>query len=170
MARPEITILPFSGVYRQWAANLLEREWGSTLVVSRGRLHDALALAGFVAEMDGSPVGLATYRLEGSQCELVTINSLRPGAGIGTALLLAVSRTAREEGCLRLWLITTNDNLEAMGFYQRRGLELVAVHRNALEETRRLKPQLPLIGRHGIPLRDELELELRLTGEQQCAR
>jgi hypothetical protein len=63
-------------------------------------------------------------------------------------------------------LITTNDNLNALRFYQKRGLALVAVHRNALEESRRIKPEIPLIGSDGIPLRDEIELEIMLDGKQ----
>jgi Acetyltransferase (GNAT) family len=68
----------------------------------------------------------------------------------------------REAGCRRVWLITTNDNLRALRFYQRRGFRLVAVHPDALARSRELKPSIPEIGLDGIPLRDELELELLL--------
>ena len=71
-------------------------------------------------------------------------------------------QAAREAGCGRVWLITTNDNLRALRFYQRRGFRLVAVHPDALERSRELKPSIPEIGLDGIPLRDELELELTL--------
>lgn len=153
------TIRPFAVSDRAWATGILEESWGSTLVVSRGRLHDAVSLPGFVAVLDGLPAGLVTYHLEGNECELVTINSQRPGAGIGSSLLQAVKERAKGAGCRRLWLITTNDNLVALKFYQQKGFELVAVHRNALEVSRQLKPQIPEIGRHDIPLRDEVELE-----------
>jgi RimJ/RimL family protein N-acetyltransferase len=65
-------------------------------------------------------------------------------------------------GCYRLWLITTNDNEPAIQFYQRRGMTLVAIHHNALSESRKLKPEIPLIGLGGQPLRDEIEFEYRL--------
>ena len=71
-------------------------------------------------------------------------------------------RAARAGQCTRLWLITTNDNLRALRFYQRRGFRLAALHRDALETSRRLKPSISEIGFHGIPLRDELELERSL--------
>ncbi len=77
-------------------------------------------------------------------------------------LIEAVKQAAVSAGCRRLWLITTNDNLHALRFYQKRGFRLVAVYPNALEESRRLKPEIPLVGLDGIPLRDELELELAL--------
>ena len=134
--------------------------WASTQVASRGRLHQANRLPGFVAESDGRPVGLVTYSMEGDACEVVSLDSLREDCGIGSALLGAVCTASREAGCRRTWLITTNDNLRAINFYLKRGWRMVAVHRDALDESRRLKPQIPLIGMDGIPLRDEIEFEM----------
>lgn len=114
--------------------------------------------------MDGDQVvGLTTYEVAESECELVTIDAFRAREGIGSALFSAVREAAATHGCIRLWLITTNDNLEALGFYQRMGMRLVAVHQGAVDAGRRLKPAIPLIGEHGIPIHDELELELELT-------
>ncbi|MNV93512.1 hypothetical protein D3C71_1882140 [compost metagenome] len=61
-----------------------------------------------------------------------------------------------------MWLITSNDNTRAIRFYQKRGLDLKAVHRDAITEARKLKPSIPLIGMDGIPIRHELEFELTL--------
>jgi hypothetical protein len=67
---------------------------------------------------------------------------------------------ARRQGCARLWVITTNDNVDALRFYQRRGFCLVEVHRGAVDRSRvTLKPEIPAAGACGIPLRDEIELE-----------
>ena len=155
-------IVDLSSEYRQWAIGLIKDHWGATVVVTRGRVHDTSDLPGFVALARDEPEGLATYRIDGEECELVTLDSLMEGIGIGSALVDSVAQAARRKGCRRLWLITTNDNLDAIHFYQKRGFHLVAVHRDALEETRRLKPELPLTGIDGIPLRDEIELELLL--------
>ncbi|MBS1248898.1 MAG: hypothetical protein MAG431_00468 [Chloroflexi bacterium] len=95
-------------------------------------------------------------------CEIVSLDSLEEGHGIGTKLVEAVHQVAVENACERLWLITTNDNLNALGFYQKRGFELVAVHRGAMEESRRVKPKIPEIGHNGIPIRDEIEMEIVL--------
>jgi len=105
-----------------------------------------------------------TYHVDGRECEIVTINSLEEGVGVGSALLTAVKDKAKSLGCRRLWLITTNDNLNALRFYQKRGLHIAAVYPGAMERSRRLKPSIPLVGKDGIPLRDELELELSLEG------
>ena len=156
-----MTVRPLGVGDRDWVRRTLAELWGE-IVVSRGRVHDPAVLPGFVAEAGGEPVGLATYRIEGSDCEVVTIDAFPQGSGAGTALIDAVARAAREAGCGRLWLITTNDNLRALRFYQRRGFRLAALHRDALDRSRELKPSIPEIGLDGIPLRDELELELRL--------
>jgi ribosomal protein S18 acetylase RimI-like enzyme len=156
-----VRVRPLGEADREWATGKLRELWGEG-VVSRGRLLDATVLPGFVAERDGEPAGLLTYRIDGGDCEVVTINAFPRGAGVGTALMEAVAAAARDAGCRRVWLITTNDNLRALRFYQRRGFRLVAVHPDALERSRELKPSIPEIGLDGIPLRDELELELRL--------
>ena len=144
--------------YREWARELLVEEWAGPMIVTRGRAHNTNQSPGLVAIYEGQPAGLATYLLEGDSCELVTLNSQKPGVGIGTALLTKVKELVTAAGCARLWLITTNDNTAALHFYQREGFVLVALHREALTESRRLKPQIPLLGLDGIPLRDELEL------------
>jgi GNAT superfamily N-acetyltransferase len=107
-------------------------------------------------------VGLVTYVIAEASCEIVSLDSLHPSSGIGTALIEAVKAKARQSGCNRIWLITTNDNLNALRFYQKRGFVLVAINRNAIEFTRKLKP-VPLIGADGIPIRDEIELEMILV-------
>jgi catechol 2,3-dioxygenase-like lactoylglutathione lyase family enzyme len=147
---------------RPWMAGLLHQSWGSTQVVSRGRVHDASQLPGLVAEASGERVGLATYCVQGDQCELVSLDALVPRSGVGGTLLSAAKDAAFMEGCRRLWLITTNDNLDALRFYQRRGLRLAAVHRDAVDRAREMKPQIPEVGSFGIGVHDELELEVEL--------
>jgi GNAT superfamily N-acetyltransferase len=153
-------IRPFRPEDRAWARRILTKRWDSPRIVTRGRVHQADELPGFVADTATGLTGLLTYRVEAGQCEIVSLDSLVQGQGVGAALLAAVQRAAREAGCTRVWLVTTNDNLPALRFYQRRGFSLVAVHRGALDLSRRLKPELPMVGMDGIPLRDEVELEL----------
>jgi ribosomal protein S18 acetylase RimI-like enzyme len=147
---------------RPWAKRLLEERWGSIHIVARGQLYDLLSVPAMVAMFDGTPCGLATYHIVEANCHLTSLDACERGIGIGTALLDAVIQAARQRGCDRLWLITTNDNLDALRFYQRRGFRLAAVHPDALSQSRQLKPGIPLVGNYGIPLRDEIELEMRL--------
>ncbi len=158
-----MTIQPLNIADREWVSEFMLEHWGSNMVVSCGIVYYPQDLPGFVAMYDGEKVGLVTYNITGTSCEIVTINSIRPFAGVGTALIEAVRDIALKSGCKRLWLITTNDNMNALRFYQKRGFELVAIHRNALDISRKLKPEISLIGNDGIPLRDEIELEMVLN-------
>jgi DNA-3-methyladenine glycosylase I len=160
---PNITILPINAEDQEWVAQFMHEQWGSNKVVSRGVIYYPQDLPGFVALHQSEKEGLVTYTIVGRSCEIVTLNSTFPSSGVGTALIEAVRDIAIKAGCKRLWLITTNDNTNALRFYQKRGFVLIAVYRNALELSRKLKPEIPVIGDHGIPLRDELELEMILN-------
>jgi len=149
---------------RNWVESFIKSHWGSEIVVAKGRVTRPAELDGVAAFKGKDPVGLLTYRIEGPDCEIVTIDSSAQGKGIGTTLIDAVKEKAKVKGCRRLWLITSNDNLNALGFYQRRGFCLIALYPNALEASRKLKPQISLKAENGIPIRDELELELELSG------
>jgi len=142
--------------------SFIQDQWGSNRVVSKGRMFDPSELEGFAAVADEKVVGLVTFRVERDECEVVTLNSLSEGTGTGSSLLNAVRDTAIKARCRRLWLITTNDNLSALRFYQKWGLRITAIYPNALERSRMLKPEIPLLGREGIPIRDEIELEMIL--------
>ncbi|MCI0446012.1 GNAT family N-acetyltransferase [bacterium] len=157
-----VRIIPLHSADREWVAKFITERWGAEIVVGHGSVYRPAKLPGFVAIQEDKKVGLVTYCIAGESCEIVTIDSMQPSSGIGTALIEAVKNLARESKCKRLWLITTNDNLKALRFYQKRGFVLVAVHRNALEISRQLKPEIPLIGADGIPLRNEIELEMTL--------
>jgi len=155
-------IRPLKKDDKDWVANLLTEWWASPAVVTPGGVHRADELPGFIASQDGRNVGLITYDIVGDRCEIVTMNSLVEGIGIGSALIDAVREAAVAAGCRRLWLVTTNDNINALRFYQKRGFLLVAVHRNVVEQWRRTKPEIPYIGNDGIPVRDAIELEIFL--------
>ena len=137
----------------------------SARVARLGELLDPLDHPALLAEADdGQLLGMLTYvpRQGWDQCEVLTLHATQQWRGAGTALIEAVERLAAEHGCARLWLITTNDNVDALRFYQRRGFCLAAVHRGAVDDSRsRLKPEIPVVGAYGIPLRDEIELEKR---------
>jgi N-acetylglutamate synthase-like GNAT family acetyltransferase len=125
-----------------------------------GELIDVTRLDTLIAEDNGRLVGLLTWRAGEGELEIHTLHTATPWAGIGTVLLGAVRERARGLGCNRLWLVTTNDNVDALRFYQRRGFRLAKLHPGAVDRSRAtLKPAIPLLGDYGIPIRDELELE-----------
>ena len=145
---------------RGWIGRFVSEHWGASLVVVHGVTYYPERLPGFYALRGDERVGLATYSIDGEECELVTLDSLAPGAG--SALVEVVKGAAQDNHCRRLWLVTTNDNTDALRFYQKRGFEIVAVHKGAVARSRKIKPEIPLIGNHGIPIRDEIELAILL--------
>jgi DNA-3-methyladenine glycosylase I len=144
---------------RPWVRQWMSDHWGAELMVVRGRQIYPAEYPGFAALDSEKVVGLITYAIYAGECEILSLDSLTEGQGIGSALIEAVQKIAIENGVRRLWLITTNDNLKALRFYQKRGFELVKIHRHAIDEARKLKASIPLIGDFGIPIRDEIELE-----------
>lgn len=157
---PDIHIRRITSEDQEWIAEFITDHWGDDLMISHGETFLISQLPGFAAFEGDELVGLVTYNISGSECEVTSLDSLREGKGIGSALIEAVKSTASKAGCKRLFLITTNDNIEALRFYQRRGFVLAALRPRAVEESRIIKPQIPLIGNHGIPIRDEIELEV----------
>ena len=155
-----IEIRPITTADRVWIRQILTFHWDSPQVVSRGVLHNADRLPGFIAVRQDAPSGLVTYHLTSDECEIVTLDSQVEGIGIGTALIDAVTHVAQAAGCHRLWVITTNDNIPAFRFYQTRGFYLVSVYPNAVQASRVIKPGIPEKGIDGIPIRDEIEFEM----------
>jgi DNA-3-methyladenine glycosylase I len=147
---------------RVWVAKLLAERWGSTEIVTRGRVHHADELPGYLAEIDRKLSGLLTYSIVASECEIVSLDSLHEGRGVGSALLHAVEEMALSHAFTRLWLITTNDNSHAIDFYQRRGFMLSAIHKDAIAQARVLKPEIPTHNLDGTPILDEWEFERKL--------
>lgn len=140
-----------------------KENWGDEFVVAHGVIYRPDSLDGFVAFDGDEWAGEITFIFSGDDCEIVSLDSLREGQGIGTNLINAVVEEARGKNSKRVFLITTNDNLHALGFYQRRGFELVKIHRGAVNESRKIKPTISLIGANNIPIRDEIELEMKLN-------
>jgi N-acetylglutamate synthase-like GNAT family acetyltransferase len=148
---------------RAFVQRFVAEHWGAELIVTRGRVVYPAALPGFVALDDrGRRIGLVTHEVLNGKCEVITLDAIEKNKGIGTALLEEVIRAARALQCKVVWLITTNDNLKAQGFYRRRGFKTIAIHRGAVIESRKLKPSIPEIGSHGIPIEDEVEMAIQL--------
>ena len=159
---PEFSIHPLTPAEHAWVGQKIIESWEADIVIAHGEVFHPAELPGFAAFAGEEPVGLLTYNIAGYECEIITLNSWREGLGIGTALIAATQQAAVQGKFRRLFLVTTNDNTHALRFYQKRGFVIAAIHINAIEKARRLKPEIPLAGADGIPLRDEIELEMLL--------
>ncbi|MEK6703514.1 MAG: GNAT family N-acetyltransferase [Planctomycetota bacterium] len=160
--RLEISIGPSSLVSPGEVEGALLREFHSTTIESRGRSFDTRKLKSFVAQRRGEFVGLVTMNIVPPEAEVITLQALAQGEGIGSTLLHFAECVAQYAGCRRIFLTTSNDNLHALGFYQRQGWRIVAVHTNAINAARTRNPGLPLMTGSGILSQDEIELELVL--------
>ncbi|HEY7400355.1 MAG TPA: GNAT family N-acetyltransferase [Actinomycetota bacterium] len=145
-----------------WIERLLDEGWGGPEQVANGERYRPADLPGFVAELDGERVGYAALRVADGVAWIGLIESFRPREGIGTALVEALADAAREAGCETLRAITTNDNRSAQAFYERLGFTVREVRAGAVNESRIVKPAIPLFGEDGIAMTDEIEYEMGL--------
>jgi len=158
----EFEIRAIEGDLRAQTDDLIAAGWGGYSLVSRGVLHDCRDYPGLVAIAGGKVIGYLLHNIVGDECEILVLESLCENCGVGGALITAVTEMARAAGCRRIWLVTSNDNTHAIRFYQRRGMALCAVHLHAMDEARRLKPQIPATGNDGLPIDHEIEFEVVL--------
>lgn len=157
-------ITPLFDDDREKVSQIIGREWGIPVIV-KNRIFHPEKLPGFKAVdfFSGEITGLITYSIENRECEIVTLNSFKPNLGIGTSLIRELEKTAKAQKCRRIWLITTNDNIDAIRFYQMRKFRLAAIYRGAVDESRKRKKEIPETGMYGIWIHDEVEMELKLV-------
>ena len=144
---------------KEAARQLFINRWGSDFIVTKGQKHNFEDLDGFVAIDNDKIVGVLTFKKSNNEIEIISLDSFMENIGIGAALLNKIMDFAKHNSIKRLWLITTNDNLNALKFYQKRNWTITAIHYDAVVETRKIKPTIPMTGYYDIPLRHEIELE-----------
>ena len=137
--------------------------WRGDVIVTPRRHYAPSEVHALAAhDQAGAMVGLVTFAVHDDLGELVSLNAETAGRGIGTSLMDAAEHEARKLGAERMILATTNNNLSALRFYQKRGFRLVALHRDAVAEIRREKPSIPMVDPDGLPIRDLIDLEKTL--------
>lgn len=140
----------------------ITERWFTTKMIARGKEIDITTAEGIFALEDGKIIGLITYVVYDDILEITSLDSLCENKGLGTELLIKAIETAKKIKCKKIVLITTNDNIKAIRFYQKRGFDMACLYRNALDISRKLKPEIPLIGEEHIPLKHEIEFEMIL--------
>ncbi|MCI8889666.1 MAG: GNAT family N-acetyltransferase [Hungatella sp.] len=141
----------------------IKQHWYTTTMIIRGKAIDMTKTEGFYFREGEDIIGLITYMVYDNLLEIISLDSLHENQGIGSKLLGAVIHEAKERKLQKIVLITTNDNINAMKFYQKRGFDMVRLFHDALAVSRKLKPEIPLIGENSIPLRHEIEFELYIN-------
>ncbi|MDM5189814.1 GNAT family N-acetyltransferase [Bacillus sp. DX4.1] len=144
---------------REHIGQFMCENWGSSLMVSRGQVHQLDQLPGFVAIENNRIIGIITYQIKEKHCEIASLDSFQENNGIGTKLVECVIEFAKRQFCKKVWLITTNDNTNALRFYQKFGFKMTNLYVDAVKEARNIKPEIPLIGYDNIPILHEIKLE-----------
>jgi len=156
-------IQPISEKNRQQVIEFFRKHWGSSQMIISSGTYDCAMLDGYVYVEDAAIIGLVTYVLHAGSLEIISLDSIQEGKGIGSRLMAEVEQFAMEHTIPEIELITTNDNLQALKFYQKRGYRITHIFQNAVMEARKVKPTIPLIGNDGIPLLDELKLQKKIV-------
>lgn len=135
---------------------LLTDRWTAPEIMLDNEVFDAPRLPGYVAFDGDTLVGLVTLIKRDSEWEILTLDSINRWGGVGSQLLDAVVTEARSQNVPRLTVRTSNDNLDAFRFYQRRGFRFERIGQGVIDQEREQKPGIPLRGDYGIEIRDEV--------------
>ncbi|UOY88783.1 GNAT family N-acetyltransferase [Bacillus glycinifermentans] len=149
-------------------AQFFSTHWGSPVMVNSNGSFQCDELEGYAAlDEKGDIIGLITFVMDENECEIISLDSIVENKGIGSALLKEAEQASKQKRCEIVKLITTNDNIRAIGFYQKRGYVFAELHVNAVEKARKIKPEIPLKADNGIPIRDELLFVKKLRAGNQ---
>ncbi len=147
---------------RPWMREVMRKWWGSETVIIRKTEYEPAEMAGFIALLNGEKVGLVILRYEETFCEIMSLTTSGTHPQIGSQLMSSAIESAKKHGARKIIVVTTNDNTNALRFYQKMGFYTHKLRVGIVEESRKMKPQIPLDGNFNIPIRDEIELEMVL--------
>lgn len=154
-----LIIRPVQGKDSQLIAEMMEKNWGGEPLVIRGLKYYPSKLPGLMVLDDRRIVGFLFYEIQNRACEIIVFEIFDKFHGIGTQVLNQLIEIAKNKDCKKIHLMTTNDNLDALRFYQKRGFHICGIHIDSVKNSRKIKPAIGEFGDFGIPLRDEIDLE-----------
>lgn len=160
-----LSIRPIEEKDNNWLKQVFQAQFGSERIALRGKVINAIDTQGFIAEEKGERVGIILYELQKDNIEIIALVSLSPQQGVGTALIKSIIELAKKVNRQSITVITTNDNTQALRFYQKRGFAITGFFPDAVKALRKLKPELPVFGNDRIPIRDEIELQIELMSQ-----
>ncbi|WP_436862885.1 GNAT family N-acetyltransferase [Staphylococcus caeli] len=132
------------------------------MVISSG-VYQLSSLPSIVAIEDKKIKGVLTFKVFGQYLEVISLESFEQNRGIGTMLLKKVEEIAKDMSINEIKIITTNDNLDALKFYQKRGYRLVEIITDSVNKARLEKITIPVFGDNGIRIQDEIILKKSIT-------
>jgi len=157
---PPVFVREANDADRRAARELFQRDFGRTRIIAFGEVMDIDQMPALVALMHREPSGALAYRLLGDALHIVALatDPMWQRSGVGSHLVAEAELLARRLALSRLLVATTNDNLPALYFYQRRGFRLIgAAVESVIAQTQEVHA-----GFGGIHVRDELHLAKQL--------
>ncbi|MFC1659278.1 GNAT family N-acetyltransferase [Pseudomonadota bacterium] len=142
--------------------HLMDKYWGGEPLMVHDKKFYPSKMEGLLAYKRNEVASFLIYEIRNKNCEIIVFEVFEKFHGLGTIMLKELKKVAKKKGCKRIYLMTTNDNLDALRFYQKRGFIICGIHLNTMEEARKKKPSIPELGDYDIPLRDEIDLELMI--------
>jgi ribosomal protein S18 acetylase RimI-like enzyme len=160
---PPVLVREATDADRAAARELFARDFGRTKIVAYGEVMDIDQMPALVAVRYADPSGALAYRLHGDALHIVALatDPMWQRSGVGGHLVAEAELIARRLNLRRLVVSTTNDNLPALYFYQRRGYRMTAFAPNSII----MHTGQEVAGFAGIPVRDEVRLEKLLIGD-----
>lgn len=144
---------------RALVIEFFNEHWKSSeMIVSSGR-YNCADLPGLIYLEDEKITGLLTYIIMDKTIEIISLDIVIENRGIGTQLMTFMERLAYKNCMFNIRVITTNDNMNALKFYQKLGYRIKGIIPDAVNEARLIKPQIPMVAENGIQILDELVLE-----------
>jgi GNAT superfamily N-acetyltransferase len=160
IALPPVFVHEATDRDRAVVRDLFQRDFGRTQIVAFGDVMNVDEMPALVALTYEDVSGALAYRLRGDGLHIVALatDALWQRSGVGGHLVAEAELLARRLSLARVIVTTTNDNVQALYFYQRRGYRITAVvPGSVIAQTKQERD-----GFGGIPVRDEVQLEKRL--------
>lgn len=124
----------------KWIKDIMGKSWGGLPLIIRGKKY--YPTEGIVAENDSGVAGFIFFEIQKTDCEIVVFEIFDKFKGTGTIMLNKLYDLAKDKKCKRIYLMTTNDNLDALRFYQRRGFSICGIHLDSIKISRKMKPSI----------------------------
>jgi len=159
---PSITLREIKSTDQEWIKKISLDLWNSVKIVSQHKIYYTDKLSGILALYQDTRAGLLLYSIDQPTLNIISLNTLFENIGIGSKLIERIEKIGIKKKLKKVRVTTTNDNIDALRFYQAKGFQIIKVNVDIMNKYRKLKPELPKLGFYNIEIRDEFVLEKAL--------
>lgn len=134
----------------------IKTNWGSTSIVYSGMVYDLNTLKGIALKNNDIIVSILFYQVINKELNIILLESFVKRKGFGRIILQKIKEISKGNKYKRIIVTTTNDNIDAIKFYQLNEFDIIEVKFNAVDLSRKIKPEIPSVGNYGIKIKHEL--------------